>query len=361
MLSEIEAANKFNLEQKKINLLKRKNKEVPEGIFGLTYDRYISIYKSLEQNKADFENKLKQVGEKHPDLKEFDYSQQEEANKIIMIGRTLTKKVDAVQNMYNKLDVVVEISYDDRAHNTPRNNRMLEKMKEDLETIIDEFFEEAELARPNYIPILTESNGDNKEIRSKLRKDANDAKSDPRLVDPGVKIRAEKAKNVEEYFKTIKGKGSEKKYDDEYEAIRKRAIEKINSNINGSVASLDYDEDSKKESKQKSKRKADQELQQINNLSHIEKVINNTVKYEPKPHFNSNIVDTKNNISGYNDGSVKYSPRPQFNSNVVSTKNNITEYSNGSVKYGPRPQMKINIYSMLIYLFVRKIKLLIFG
>ncbi|MCO4346769.1 hypothetical protein MTQ93_12075, partial [Staphylococcus agnetis] len=333
VLAEIEAVNKFNLEQKEIDSLKKENKRIPEGVFGLTHSRYISVYKSLKENKAAFENKLKQIGEKHPDLKEFDYSQQEEANKIIntlenkiiLIGNTFTKKKDAVQNMYNKLDIVVGVSDYDRVYNTPRNKRMLEKMKEDLETIIDEFFEEAELARPKNIPAMSAESDKNKIMINQLRKSAYAAKEDESLVDPNVKIRAEK---VEESFKTIKAKDSEKKYDNEYEAIRKRAIEKINSNINGPVASLDYDEDSKKEPKQKPKRKADQEPQQINNLSHIEKVINNTVKYEPKPQFNSNIVDTKNNISGHNDGSVKYGPRPQFNSNVVSTKNNITEFSN---------------------------------
>ncbi|PTH75298.1 coagulase domain-containing protein, partial [Staphylococcus agnetis] len=122
-------------------------------------------------------------------------------NKILMIGRTFTKKVDAVENMYNKLDVVVGVSDDDRDYKTPRNKRMLDKMKEDLETIIDQFFEEAGLARPLYIPILTESNGDNKEIRHQLRKDANDAKLNSNLVDPGVKIRADKFKKAEEAAK----------------------------------------------------------------------------------------------------------------------------------------------------------------
>ncbi|TRW80393.1 coagulase (plasmid) [Staphylococcus agnetis] len=355
-MAEMEALNKYRKEQEQINKVQGywyKDK-VPSNTYGLTYERYYSLYKKLEENREEFFKEVKKIESENIDLKRFDEETQYEKgfqinqleNKILMVGKAFIKENPlAVQNMYNKLDMVLGTTNKEYKNMVPTNERMFKMKSQDLEFIIDDFFEEINLARPHNIIPLTKENQDNKQLQKQLREDAKAAKDNVKLRDPKTKERSEKAKKVEEDFKTIKAKGSEKKYDDEYEEIRKRAIKKINFNINGSVASLDYDEDSKKESKQKSKRKADQEPQQINNLSHIEKVINNTVKYEPKPQFNNNIVDTKNNISEYNDSSVKYGPRPQFNSNVVSTKNNITEYSNGSVKYGPRPQFNSNVVS----------------
>lgn len=47
---------------------------------------------------------------------------------------------------------------------------------EDLETIIDEFFEEIGLARPKEIPVLTRENEKDSAVKAKLRQDAQDAK-----------------------------------------------------------------------------------------------------------------------------------------------------------------------------------------
>lgn len=224
-MAEMEALNKFKLEQDEIN--KKEGywyggiwypTKVSNTTYGLTYERYKEIFESLLENRKEFAAKAREIQESHNDLRRFSKTEKYDAgweinqleNKILMIGRTFTKKVDAVQNMYNKLDVVVGISDYDRDYNAPRNKRMLEKMKEDLETIIDQFFEEAELARPNYIPILTESNGDNKEIRNQLRQDANAAKNDARLVDPGVKIRADKVKKSQEEAKAERIKRAQK-------------------------------------------------------------------------------------------------------------------------------------------------------
>lgn len=210
-MAEMEALNKFKKEQDRIDWYGAywNPTKVSNTTYGLTYERYKEIFESLLENRKEFAAKAREIQESHDDLRRFSKTEKYDAgweinqleNKILMIGRTFTKKVDAVQNMYNKLDVVVGISDYDRDYNAPRNKRMLEKMKEDLETIIDQFFEEAELARPNYIPILTESNGDNKEIRNQLRQDANAAKNDARLVDPGVKIRADKVKKAQEEAK----------------------------------------------------------------------------------------------------------------------------------------------------------------
>ncbi|MCO4358586.1 coagulase [Staphylococcus agnetis] len=210
-MAEMDALNQFRKEQIEINKEQAYwyPGKVSNTTLGLTYERYERVFENLLQNRKDFAAKAREIQAQNADIKRFDKYERYLAgweinqleNKILMIGRTFTKKVDAVENMYNKLDVVVGVSDDDRDYKTPRNKRMLDKMKEDLETIIDQFFEEAGLARPLYIPILTESNGDNKEIRHQLRKDANDAKLNSNLVDPGVKIRADKFKKAEEAAK----------------------------------------------------------------------------------------------------------------------------------------------------------------
>ncbi|PTH38161.1 hypothetical protein BU588_11495 [Staphylococcus agnetis] len=71
---------------------------------------------------------------------------------------------------------------------------MYKQMKDDLETIIDQFFEEAELARPLNIQPQSEINKDDESIKQKLRDDALAAKYDNSLVDPEVQKRSEKAK-----------------------------------------------------------------------------------------------------------------------------------------------------------------------
>ncbi|MCO4344346.1 hypothetical protein MTQ94_11255, partial [Staphylococcus agnetis] len=324
VLAEIEAVNKFNLEQKEIDSLKQENKKLPKGVFGLTYSRYISVYESLKENKAAFENKLKQIGEKYPDLKEFNYSQQEDANKkintlenkILLVGQAFYKQHSfETNNLYNKLDLIVGFKREDRKIREPKNKRMLDTMIEDLDHIINEFFADINKKRPDNIePLTADENKNHKNIK--------------KLLNDVEKSKGYSTKKASQ----IKVQNFVQKYDDVYEAMRKRAIEKINSKDSKLVVSLDYDEDSKKESKQKVKRKDNKVSKQVIGLSNIEKEINNTVKYEPDPQFNSNIVNAKNNITEYSNGSVKYGPRPKFNNNIVNAKNNITEYSNGSVK-----------------------------
>lgn len=220
-MAEMEVLNKIKKEQNRIN---RKDgywyggywhlRGIDNNVYGLTYERYVHIFESLLKNRQEFAEKARKIQEKHADLKRYTKEEKYDAgweinqleNKILMIGRTFTKKVDAVENMYNKLDVVVGVSDDDRDFKTPRNKRMLDKMKEDLETIIDQFFEEAGLARPLYIPVLTESNGDNKEIKQKLRDDAKAAKDNEQLRDPKAKERADKFKKAEEDTKAERAK-----------------------------------------------------------------------------------------------------------------------------------------------------------
>nr|WP_246864148.1 coagulase domain-containing protein [Staphylococcus sp. 11007852] len=210
-MAEMDALNKFKKEQDIIDWYGAywNPTKVSNTTYGLTYERYVHVFESLLKNRQDFAEESRKIQEKYSDLKRYTKEEKYKAgweinqleNKILMIGNTFTRKTDAVQNMYNKLDVVIGISDYDRDYNTPRNKRMFEKMKEDLETIIDQFFEEAELARPKNIPALSASNEKDFSLRKKLRQDANAAKNDARLVDPGVKIRADKVKKAQEEAK----------------------------------------------------------------------------------------------------------------------------------------------------------------
>ncbi|MCE5154975.1 hypothetical protein KJB58_10940 [Staphylococcus hyicus] len=337
VLAEIEAVNKFNLEQKEINSLKKKNKKIPEGVFGLTYERYISVYNNLKENKVNFENKLKHVSEKHLDLKEFNSFQQYEANKrintlenkILLIGQAFYDKYNfEVNTLYNKLDLIVGFEKEDRKLREPKNIRILNAMVEDLDHIINEFFTDINKVRPENIEPLTADENNNRKNINKLLNEVEKSKNYSTKKPSQIK---------EKEVNSIKVEGFKKKYDDEYEAMRKNAIEKINSKNKKLVANLDYDEEPKKKDKQRLKRKANQELQQVSGLSNSEKNINYTVEYEDKKQFNGDIVNKEYNTAEYSNGSVQYGPRPQFNSNIISKNNNITKYSNGSVQYGPRP------------------------
>ncbi|NJH99326.1 coagulase [Staphylococcus hyicus] len=210
-MAEMDALNQFRKEQSEIN--EQQAYWYPEKVsnktLGLTYERYERVFENLLQNRKDFAAKARDIQEKNNDLRKFDKEEKYQAgweinqleNKIIMIGNTFIGKPEAVENMYNKLDIVVGISKDDRSYNSPRNKRALERMKEDLETIIDQFFEEANLARPKEIPAMSAESDKNKVMIKELRKAAYAAKEDERLVDPNVKIRADKAKKAEEAIK----------------------------------------------------------------------------------------------------------------------------------------------------------------
>ncbi|SUK17561.1 secreted von Willebrand factor-binding protein precursor [Staphylococcus agnetis] len=216
-MAEMEALNKIKKEQDKIN---KKNKSwygnywhnvnLPNDMYGLTYERYVHIFESLVKNRQEFAEKTREIQAQNEDLRRFDYNQKYDAgweinqleNKIIMIGNTFKDSNPyAVLDMYNKLDVIVGISEDDRKYNAPRNKRMLEKMKEDLETVIDQFFEDAKLARPLDIQPQSDENKDNETVKQKLRDDAKAAKNNEQLRDPKTKERADKFKKAEEATK----------------------------------------------------------------------------------------------------------------------------------------------------------------
>ncbi|WP_240955277.1 coagulase domain-containing protein [Staphylococcus pseudintermedius] len=184
--------NQF-LQGEKVKERKRqKNEDIPERVIGLTHQRYEAIYNALKENKSDFDREIAELNEKHPELKTFDSKQQSEAdqklndleNQVLMLGKTFIKKDEARASLYQKLDLSIGYTDNERKEKKAINQRMLDRKVEDLETIIDEFFEETDLARPKEIPVLTRENEKDSAVKAKLRQDAQDAKNDASLRHP---------------------------------------------------------------------------------------------------------------------------------------------------------------------------------
>lgn len=192
-MAEMEAMNQF-LQGEKVKERKRqKNEDIPEHVIGLTHQRYEAIYNALKENKSDFDREITELNEKHPELKTFNQQQTEAdqklndlENQVLMLGQTFTRKTDARANLYQKLDMSIGNLDYEREEKKPINKRMLDRKIEDLETIIDEFFEETDLARPKEIPVLTRENEKDSAVKAKLRQDAQDAKNDASLRHPRV-------------------------------------------------------------------------------------------------------------------------------------------------------------------------------
>lgn len=205
-LAELDALNKFIAEDtREAKYIRKYDSDKVEKKLGLTQERYEKVYQNLKQNREDFDDDVKSVENKNQELKRFNESDQENANKeivdlenkVLMVAKAFPGQHEARANLYNKLDMIM--AYEEVkpkeiiSKNIPRNNRMLVDLKEDLETIIDEFFAEIDLARPSNIPMLTEDNEHDVSIRKKLREDAENAKNNPNLVEPGVQQRADSA------------------------------------------------------------------------------------------------------------------------------------------------------------------------
>ncbi len=190
-MAEMNAMNQFLQEEK---AKEKKNGAISTDAIGLTHQRYDTVYKSLEENKKDFEREIKKLNEQHSDLKTFNQQQQNDAdqklndleNQALMLGQTFIYQGDAIFNLYNKLDMSIGNLDYEREEKKAINKRMLDKKVEDLETIIDEFFEEIGLARPKEIPVLTRENEKDSAVKAKLRQDAQDAKNDASLRHPRV-------------------------------------------------------------------------------------------------------------------------------------------------------------------------------
>ncbi|SQE40247.1 Staphylocoagulase [Staphylococcus aureus] len=160
--------------------------EVPSNILGLTHGRYTAIYNAIKENKNEFEKNVENIESKHLDLKRFDEDKDYEArvklneleNKVLMLGQAFPDKVDARESLYNKLDMIVGLSNDEIEERHPQNERLYKERVEDLETIIDEFFNDIGENRPENISPLTNNEHKNKEMITKLKSDTEAAKND---------------------------------------------------------------------------------------------------------------------------------------------------------------------------------------
>ncbi|EOA9781310.1 von Willebrand factor binding protein Vwb [Staphylococcus aureus] len=250
LFAELDALNKFLDEERKIASYIKKNMEVPSNILGLTHGRYTAIYNAIKENKKEFEKNVENIESKHLDLKRFDEDKDYEArvklneleNKVLMLGQAFPDKVDARESLYNKLDMIVGLSNDEIEERHPQNERLLKERVEDLETIIDEFFNDIGENRPENISPLTNNEHKNKEMITKLKADTEEAKTN-------TAKRSKRSLNTHNHKYTSREVTAEQKA--EYERKAEERKEKfLAKNKDNPVVSLIDDEDDNENDKQ---------------------------------------------------------------------------------------------------------------
>ncbi|HDR2227667.1 TPA: coagulase, partial [Staphylococcus aureus] len=186
------------------------------------------------------------IESKHLDLKRFDEDKDYEArvklneleNKVLMLGQAFPDKVDARESLYNKLDMIVGLSNDEIEERHPQNERLLKERVEDLETIIDEFFNDIGENRPENISPLTNNEYKNKEMITKLKSDTEAAKND----ESKRSKRSKRSLNTQNYKSASQEVTAEQKA--EYERKAKERKDKfLAKNKDNPVVSLIDDED----------------------------------------------------------------------------------------------------------------------
>ncbi|HDZ3291187.1 TPA: von Willebrand factor binding protein Vwb [Staphylococcus aureus] len=246
LFAELDALNKFLDEERKIASYIKKNMEVPSNILGLTHGRYTAIYNAIKENKNEFEKNVENIESKHLDLKRFDEDKDYEArvklneleNKVLMLGQAFPDKVDARESLYNKLDMIVGLSNDEIEERHPQNERLLKERVEDLETIIDDFFNDIGENRPENISPLTNNEYKNKEMITKLKSDTEAAKND----ETKRSKRSKRSLNTQNYKSASQEVTAKQKA--EYERKAEERKEKfLAKNKDNPVVSLIDDED----------------------------------------------------------------------------------------------------------------------
>ncbi|HBI0001842.1 TPA: von Willebrand factor binding protein Vwb [Staphylococcus aureus] len=186
-MAEDDALKNFLNEEKN---LKNGNKySKGNNLLGLTHERYLTVFDTLKENKNEFLKEIEEINNKNPELKEFDIEQQTKAdtelntleNQVLMIGYTFYhSNKNEVEDLYNKLDMILGYKDEERKKKRATNQRMFNNKKEDLETIIDEFFGEIGQQRTTSIPTLApkEEKETNIKNANKLKSDTEAAKSD---------------------------------------------------------------------------------------------------------------------------------------------------------------------------------------
>lgn len=217
---------------------------------GLTHQRYLAIHEAIKENKNEFERKTQDIESRNPDLKKFDRDKDYEVrvklneleNKVLMLGHAFPNKHEARENLYNKLDLIVGRSDDEREERHPQNDRLSKERVEDLESIIDEFFVEINENRPLNIPALVESNEENIEMAKKLKADTEEAKTNNAK-------RSKRSLNTQNYKSASQEVTAEQKA--EYERKAEERKEKfLAKNKDNPVVSLIDDEEDNENDKQ---------------------------------------------------------------------------------------------------------------
>ncbi|HCY9968870.1 TPA: von Willebrand factor binding protein Vwb [Staphylococcus aureus] len=186
-MAEDDALKKFFSEEKKIK--NRNTNTNTSNYLGLTHERYESIYNSLKNHREEFSKEIEEINNKNPELKEYNNEEQTKAdtelntleNQVLMIGYTFYhSNKNEVEDLYNKLDMILGYKGEERKKKRATNQRMFNNKKEDLETIIDEFFGEIGQQRPTSIPTLApkEEKETNTNNANKLKSDTEAAKND---------------------------------------------------------------------------------------------------------------------------------------------------------------------------------------
>ncbi len=250
LFAELDALNKFLDEERKIESSKKNNNQVANGVLGLTHQRYLAIHEAIKENKNEFERKTQDIESRNPDLKKFDRDKDYEVRvklnelekKVLMLGHAFPNKHEARENLYNKLDLIVGRSDDEREERHPQNDRLSKERVEDLESIIDEFFVEINENRPLNIPALVESNEENIEMAKKLKADTEEAKTNNAK-------RSKRSLNTQNYKSASQEVTAEQKA--EYERKAEERKEKfLAKNKDNPVVSLIDDEDDNENDKQ---------------------------------------------------------------------------------------------------------------
>ncbi|TID08577.1 hypothetical protein SA21204_2639 [Staphylococcus aureus subsp. aureus 21204] len=250
LFAELDALNKFLDEERKIESSKKNNNQVSNGVLGLTHQRYLAIHEAIKENKNEFERKTQDIESRNPDLKKFDRDKDYEVrvklneleNKVLMLGHAFPNQHEARENLYNKLDLIVGRSDDEREERHPQNDRLSKERVEDLESIIDEFFVEINENRPLNIPALVESNEENIEMAKKLKADTEEAKTN-------TAKRSKRSLNTQNYKSASQEVSEQQKA--EYERKAEERKEKfLAKNKDNPVVSLIDDEDDNENDKQ---------------------------------------------------------------------------------------------------------------
>ncbi|WP_445815669.1 von Willebrand factor binding protein Vwb [Staphylococcus aureus] len=253
LFAELDALNKFLDEERTIAIKKKSNENVSEDILGLTHQRYAAIHQGIKDNKAEFEKKVESIENKYSDLKKFDEVKDDKIrdelneleNKVLMLGQAFPDKVEARMDLYNKLDMIVGYSEDEREERHPQNERLYKERVEDLETIIDEFFKDINENRPANIPALTSDKENNRSMALKLKQDTEAAKND----ESKRSNRSKRSLNTQNYKSASQEVTAEQKA--EYERKAEERKEKfLAKNKDNPVVSLIDDEDDNENDKQ---------------------------------------------------------------------------------------------------------------